>query len=50
MVYDLRIPGTRFFDAKGIPFMMHWHTQAVPPNDIDALESTLKCATSTRFV
>jgi glutamate-1-semialdehyde 2,1-aminomutase len=42
MVYDLRIPGTRFFDAKGIPFMMHWHTQAVPPNDIDALESTLK--------
>ena len=42
MIYDLRIPGTRFFDAKGIPFMMHWHTQAVPPNDIDALESTLK--------
>jgi len=42
MVYDLRIPGTRFFDAKGIPFMMHWHTQAVPPNDIDGLESTLK--------
>ena len=42
MVYDLRIPGTRFFDAKGIPFMMHWHTQAVPPNDIEALESTLK--------
>lgn len=42
MVYDLRIPGTRFFDAKGIPFMMHWHTQAVPPNDIDALERTLK--------
>lgn len=42
MVYDLRIPGTRFFDAKGIPFMMHWHTQAVPPNDIERLESTLK--------
>jgi glutamate-1-semialdehyde 2,1-aminomutase len=42
MVYDLRIPGTRFFDAKGIPFMMHWHTQAVPPNDIEGLESTLK--------
>lgn len=42
MVYDLRIPGTRFFDAKGIPFMMHWHTQAVPPNDIEALESTMK--------
>jgi glutamate-1-semialdehyde 2,1-aminomutase len=42
MIYDLRIPGTRFFDAKGIPFMMHWHTQAVPPNDIDALESKLK--------
>jgi glutamate-1-semialdehyde 2,1-aminomutase len=42
MIYDLRIPGTKFFDAKGIPFMMHWHTQAVPPNDIDALESKLK--------
>jgi glutamate-1-semialdehyde 2,1-aminomutase len=42
MIYDLRIPGTRFFDAKGIPFMMHWHTQAVPPNDIEALESKLK--------
>ena len=42
MIYDLRIPGTRFFDAKGIPFMSYWHTQAVPPNDIDALESTLK--------
>ncbi len=42
MVYDLRIPGTLFFDAKGIPFMMHWHTQAVPPNDIEGLESTLK--------
>lgn len=42
MIYDLRIPGTRFFDAKGIPFMMHWHTQAVPPNDIDALERTMK--------
>ena len=42
MVYDLRIPGTKFFDAKGIPFMMHWNTQAVPPNDIEALESTLK--------
>lgn len=42
MVYDLRIPGTKFFDAKGIPFMMHWHTQAVPPNDIDALESKMK--------
>lgn len=42
MVYDLRIPGTKFFDAKGIPFMMHWHTQAVPPNDIDALERTMK--------
>jgi len=42
MVYDLRIPGTRFFDAKGIPFMMHWHTQAVPPNDIEGLERTMK--------
>ena len=42
MVYDLRIPGTRFFDAKGIPFMMHWDTQAVYPNDIEALERTMR--------
>ncbi|HMV16232.1 MAG TPA: aminotransferase class III-fold pyridoxal phosphate-dependent enzyme, partial [Chitinophagales bacterium] len=35
-------PGTKFFDAKGIPFMMHWNTQAVPPNDIEALETTMK--------
>ena len=42
MVYGLRIPGTRGFEAHGIPSACRRHTQEVKPNDIDALESTLK--------
>ena len=42
MVYSLRIPGTWRFDAKGIPWSMTWHTQSVPPNDLNALEMRLK--------
>lgn len=42
MVYSLRIPGTFIFDAKGIPFSSSWHTQSVPPNNIGALERTMK--------
>lgn len=42
MVYSLRIPGTWRFDAKGIPWSMTWHTQSVPPNNLDALEWRLK--------
>jgi glutamate-1-semialdehyde 2,1-aminomutase len=42
MVYSLRIPGTWRFDAKGIPWSMTWHTQSVPPNDLNSLEWRLK--------
>lgn len=42
MVYSLRIPGTFIFDAKGIPFASSWHTQSVPPNNISALEWTMR--------
>jgi glutamate-1-semialdehyde 2,1-aminomutase len=42
MVYSLRIPGTFIFDAKGIPFLSSWHTQSVPPNNIKALEWTMR--------
>ncbi|MCB0502467.1 MAG: aminotransferase class III-fold pyridoxal phosphate-dependent enzyme [Bacteroidetes bacterium] len=42
MVYSLRIPGTWRFDAKGIPWASTWHTQSVPPNRIDVLETRLK--------
>lgn len=42
MIYSLRIPGTWRFDAKGIPWSMTWHTQSVPPNDLNALEWRLK--------
>lgn len=42
MVYSLRIPGTFIFDAKGIPFLSSWHTQSVAPNNIKALEWTMR--------
>ncbi len=42
MVYSLRIPGTFIFDAKGIPFASSWHTQSVAPNNIKALEWTMR--------
>jgi len=41
-VYGLRIPGTRGFEAHGIPRGCLRHTQEVAPNDIRALERTLK--------
>ncbi len=41
MVYGLRIPGTRGFEAHGIPRACRTHTQEVPPNDLRALERTL---------
>lgn len=42
MVYGMRIPGTRGFEAHGIPGGCRRHTQEVFPNDVDALERTLK--------
>ena len=42
LVYGLHIPGTRGFEAHGIPSGCREHTQEVYPNDINALESKLK--------
>jgi glutamate-1-semialdehyde 2,1-aminomutase len=41
MMYGTRIPGTRGFEAKGIPIAYYWHTQEVAPNDLKALEKIL---------
>ncbi|MHA2252256.1 MAG: aspartate aminotransferase family protein [Candidatus Kariarchaeaceae archaeon] len=41
MVYGLHIPGTRHFEAHGIPKSCSKHTQEVYPNDIDALKRKL---------
>jgi glutamate-1-semialdehyde 2,1-aminomutase len=42
MVYGMRIPGTGRFDAHGIPAGSTRHVQEVWPNDLNALERTLK--------
>ena len=42
MVYGLRIPGTRGFEAHGIPGGCRRHTQEVAPNDPEALERALR--------
>jgi glutamate-1-semialdehyde 2,1-aminomutase len=42
MVYALRIPGTRGFEAHGIPASCRKHTQEVWPNSIPSLERKLR--------
>lgn len=42
MVYGLHIPGTRGFEAHGIPGNCRRHTQEVFPDDIGALERMMK--------
>lgn len=42
MVYGLHLPRTRGFEAHGIPASCRRHTQEVFPNDIKALERTMK--------
>jgi glutamate-1-semialdehyde 2,1-aminomutase len=42
MVYALRIPGTGGFEAHGIPRACRAHTQEVMPNELHALERTLR--------
>jgi glutamate-1-semialdehyde 2,1-aminomutase len=42
MVYSLRIPGTRGFEAHGIPASCRRHTQEVWPNNLRSLENKLK--------
>ena len=41
LVYGLHIPGTRRYEAAGIPRGSSTHTQEVFPNDLDALRRTL---------
>lgn len=41
MVYGLHIPGTRGFEAHGIPKSCRKHTQEVYPNNIDQLKRRL---------
>lgn len=42
MVYGLHVPGTRHFEAHGIPRSCSRHTQEVFPNNIGKLESMLR--------
>lgn len=42
MVYGIRIPGTGRFDAHGIPSGTTRYIQEVYPNDLSALEKTMK--------
>ncbi|NBI28503.1 aspartate aminotransferase family protein [Chengkuizengella marina] len=42
VVYGLKIPGTRRFEAHGIPRTSTRHTQEVKPNDLSALRRQLK--------
>jgi len=41
MVYGLHIPGTKGFEAHGIPGSCRKHTQEIYPNDIDTLKKNL---------
>lgn len=42
LVFSLHIPGTRKFEAHGIPGSATKHTQEVFPNNIDAVKSKLR--------
>jgi glutamate-1-semialdehyde 2,1-aminomutase len=41
LAYGLRIPGTRHFEAHGVPKYVFKHTQEFFPGDLDALERVL---------
>ncbi|TGK22268.1 aminotransferase class III-fold pyridoxal phosphate-dependent enzyme [Leptospira fluminis] len=42
LAYGIRIPGTRHFEAHGIPKHVFKYTQEFYPNDLNSLESVLK--------
>jgi glutamate-1-semialdehyde 2,1-aminomutase len=42
LAYGLRIPGTRHFEAHGVPKYVFKHTQEFFPGDLDALERVLR--------
>ncbi len=39
--YGIRVPGSKFTQANGVPLYMFKHTQEFFPNDLDALERVL---------
>lgn len=40
--YGIRVPGSKFTQAHGVPLYIFKHTQEFFPNDLDSLERTLK--------
>jgi len=42
LAYGIRIPGSKFTQAKGVPIDMFRHTQEFFPNDLEDLEKKLK--------
>lgn len=42
LAYGLRLPGSRHFEAKGVPAHVFKHTQEFRPNDIRSLERVLR--------
>ncbi len=43
--YGIRIPGSKFTQAHGVPLYLFKHTQEFFPNDLDSLERVLKLNT-----
>lgn len=43
--YGIRIPGSKFTQAHGVPLYLFKHTQEFFPNDLDSLERVLKMNT-----
>lgn len=41
LAYGIRIPGSKFTQAHGVPLYIFRHTQEFFPNDLDSLERTL---------
>ncbi len=42
LAYGIRLPGSRHFEAKGVPAHVFKYTQEFFPNDLDSLERVLK--------
>jgi glutamate-1-semialdehyde 2,1-aminomutase len=42
LAYGIRLPGSRHFEAKGVPMHIFKHTQEFFPNDLRSLERVLK--------
>ena len=42
LAYGIRVPGSKFTQANGVPLYLFSHTQEFFPNDIDSLERVLR--------